>query len=49
MLCSTVFIQRIATTGGPAPAAARCNAVAAGHTEEVPYTADHTFWRANGS
>jgi hypothetical protein len=33
---ATTFIQRIATTGGPAPA--ECNATTAGTVAEVPYT-----------
>jgi hypothetical protein len=41
----TTFIQRIATTGGLAPAAASCNASTAGAQAEVPYTADYTFWK----
>ena len=40
--------QRIATTGGLAPAAAGCNADTAGTTAEVPYTADYYFWKAVG-
>jgi hypothetical protein len=47
-LAGTAFIQRIATTGGLAPAAASCNEASAGTTEEVPYTADYTFWKALG-
>ncbi len=45
-LAGTTFIQRIATTGGLAPAAGACNAGAAGSTAEVPYTADYFFWKA---
>jgi hypothetical protein len=44
-LAGTTFIQRIATTGGLAPAAAGCNAETAGATAEVPYTADYYFWK----
>jgi hypothetical protein len=44
-LAETTFIQRIATTGGVAPAAATCNAGTVGVTEEVPYTADYYFWK----
>jgi Protein of unknown function (DUF3455) len=47
-LAATTYIQRISTTGGLAPAAADCNAVTAGTTEEVPYTADYYFWKAVG-
>ena len=42
-LAKTTFIQRIATTGGLAPAAADCNAATVGHVVEVPYTADYYF------
>jgi hypothetical protein len=45
-LAGTTFIQRIATTGGLAPAAADCNAATAGTEVEVPYTADYSFWNA---
>jgi FtsP/CotA-like multicopper oxidase with cupredoxin domain len=45
-LVGTTYIQRIATTGGLAPAADECNADAAGVTAEVPYTADYYFWKA---
>jgi hypothetical protein len=45
-LVSTTYIQRVATTGGLAPAAADCNDSTAGTTEEVPYTADYYFWKA---
>jgi Protein of unknown function (DUF3455) len=44
-LAATTFIQRIATTGGLAPASADCNEGSAGTTEEVPYTADYAFWK----
>jgi hypothetical protein len=40
----TTFIQRVATTGGLAPAAAECDAGAAGKVVEVPYTADYNFF-----
>jgi Protein of unknown function (DUF3455) len=46
-LSATTFIQRIATTGGLAPAAAECGAGTAGTTAEVPYTADYVFWKAH--
>jgi hypothetical protein len=45
-LARTTYIQRVATTGGVAPAAASCNASTAGTQAEVPYTADYYFWRA---
>jgi len=48
-LVSTTFIQRIATTGGLAPAAAACEATTAGDEVEVPYTADYHFWKATGA
>jgi hypothetical protein len=44
-LADTTFIQRIATTGGLAPAAAECNATTAGDQAEIPYTADYYFWK----
>jgi FtsP/CotA-like multicopper oxidase with cupredoxin domain len=47
-LVETTFIQRVATTGGLAPAAADCNADTAGATVEVPYTADYYFWKRTG-
>lgn len=45
-LGKTSFIQRLATTGGVAPAAGTCNASTAGTTTEVRYTAAYVFWRA---
>ena len=45
-LADTTFIQRVATTGGLAPAATDCNAATAGATAEVPYTADYFFWKS---
>jgi Protein of unknown function (DUF3455) len=47
-LAGTTYIQRIATTGGLAPAPATCNEGTAGDTAEIPYTADYTFWKAGG-
>jgi hypothetical protein len=47
-LAGTTHIQRIATTGGLAPAAATCNPDTVGATDEVPYTADYFFWKAIG-
>jgi len=47
-LAGTTFIQRIATVGGIAPAAALCNAATVGARVEVPYTADYTFWKKKG-
>ena len=46
LLADTTFIQRTATVGGLAPAAADCNAETVGTTAEIPYTADYHFWRA---
>jgi Protein of unknown function (DUF3455) len=48
-LVNTTFIQRIATTGGLAPAAADCDATTAGAVVEVPYTADYYFWKKTGA
>jgi hypothetical protein len=48
-LADTTFIQRVATTGGLAPAAVACNDGTAGSREEVPYTADYYFWKAIGA
>jgi hypothetical protein len=48
-LAETTFIQRIATTGGLAPAAADCNATTAATEADVAYTADYYFWKATGS
>ena len=48
-LVATTYIQRIATTGGLAPAAAECNATTAGTVAEVPYTADYYFWKKTGA
>jgi hypothetical protein len=45
-LVETTYIQRVATTGGLAPAADDCNAGTAGTQAEVPYTADYYFWKA---
>ena len=48
-LTGTTFIQRIATEGGLAPAAAGCDAATAGTRQEVEYTADYVFWKATGT
>jgi hypothetical protein len=48
-LAGTTFIQRVATTGGVAPAAASCNLSTVGTREEIAYTADYYFWRAKGA
>lgn len=47
-LSRTAYIQRLATTGGLAPADG-CGAATVGATAEVPYTADYAFWKAKGS
>jgi hypothetical protein len=47
-LADTTYIQRTATTGGLAPAAAECDATTAGTQAEVRYTADYHFWKASG-
>jgi Protein of unknown function (DUF3455) len=44
----TTFIQRVATTGGLAPAPAECSAATVGDRVEIPYTADYYFWKATG-
>lgn len=46
-LTHTTFIQRLATTGGLAPAAATCNKATIGAQVEVPYTAEYDFWKAS--
>src|SRR5215208_6275831 len=45
-LAHTAYIQRVATTGGIAPAAGTCNASTIGAVEEIPYTANYYFWKA---
>jgi hypothetical protein len=45
-LADTTYIQRVATTGGLAPAAGTCTAATVGTVEEIPYTADYYFWKA---
>jgi hypothetical protein len=42
----TKYIQRVATTGGLAPAASDCTAATAGTKKEIGYTADYRFWKA---
>jgi FtsP/CotA-like multicopper oxidase with cupredoxin domain len=46
-LAGTTWIQRVATVGGLAPAAADCNAATAGTRKEIPYSADYRFWKTN--
>jgi hypothetical protein len=43
----TSYVQRLATTGGVAPAASTCTSATSGRVAEVPYTAVYTFWRAS--
>jgi FtsP/CotA-like multicopper oxidase with cupredoxin domain len=45
-LAGTKWIQRVATVGGLAPAAADCSAATAGTRKEIPYSADYRFWKA---
>jgi hypothetical protein len=45
-LGKTSYVQRLATTGGTAPAASKCTGATAGKVAEVPYTALYTFWRS---
>lgn len=44
-LVRTSYIQRIATTGGLAPAASECTTDTIGAQQEIPYTADYVFYR----
>jgi len=48
-LTGTTWIQRVATTGGMAPAASTCNAETVGDVVEIPYTADYYFWKSTGN
>lgn len=48
-LADTTYIQRVATIGGLAPAAAACFAGTAGTIQEVAYSADYYFWKATGA
>jgi hypothetical protein len=48
-LAATTYVQRLATTGGLAPAPGLCNAETVGTVAEVPYTAVYTFWKRSGS
>lgn len=43
----TTWIQRVATVGGLTPAAADCNEATAGTRQEIPYSADYRFWKAD--
>lgn len=44
-MTGTTYIQRVATQGGVAPAAA-CEAAGVGRKEIVKYQADYIFWKA---
>lgn len=48
-LTGTTFIQRVATTGGVAPAPSACNSETANDVVEIPYTADYYFWKSTGN
>ncbi len=48
VLSDTTFIQRVATTGGLAPAATECTPESVGKQVAVPYTADYYFWQKTG-
>jgi len=45
-LFKTTYIQRLATTGGTAPAAGTCTPDKAGTVSEARYTAAYVFWRS---
>jgi hypothetical protein len=47
-LADTTYIQRIATTGGLAPAAGTCTPDTVGDRQEIGYTADYYFWKLSG-
>ena len=47
-LTGTTFIQRVATTGGMAPAPSTCNADTVADVVEIAYTADYYFWKSTG-
>jgi hypothetical protein len=48
-LAHTTYIQRVATTGGLAPAAADCTAGSVGTRREIDYTAAYYFWKRTGA
>jgi hypothetical protein len=48
-LVPTTYILRINTSGGLVPPASECNALTAGTSGEVPYTADYLFYKAQGA
>jgi hypothetical protein len=45
LLANTIFIQRVATSGGVAPTTG-CDGKTNGKQKKVPYTADYYFWKA---
>ncbi len=47
LLAKTMFIQRLLTRGGLAPAASTCDARTVGSTAAVPYTAEYVFWKSS--
>lgn len=48
LFADTTFIQRVATSGGVAPAAG-CGPETDGKQKKVRYTADYYFWKARGA
>lgn len=45
-MTGVTYIQRVALTGGVAPAAMPCTAMTKGQKTTVPYKADYIFWKA---
>lgn len=45
-MSGVTYIQRVALTGGVAPAAMPCTAMNKGQQTTVPYQADYIFWKA---
>ena len=45
-MSGVTYIQRVALTGGVAPAAMPCTAMNKGQKTTVPYKADYIFWKA---
>jgi hypothetical protein len=45
-LADTTYVQRVNTVGGLTPPAAGCDTNTVTTVEEVPYTADYYFWKA---
>ncbi|KQP13672.1 DUF3455 domain-containing protein [Pseudorhodoferax sp. Leaf267] len=46
-MSGVTYIQRVALTGGVAPAAMPCSAMNKGQKTTVPYQADYIFWKAS--